>query len=54
MGLFDWFRKRRKGKIEEEKQVMKPRRTGELPTEMEKPGEKELKKRRRKKKGCLY
>ncbi|MDH4221381.1 MAG: hypothetical protein OEY39_06600 [Candidatus Bathyarchaeota archaeon] len=47
MGLFDWFRRRRKKKVDEEKEVLE--RTGKLRTEIEKRVEKEPKKSKRKK-----
>jgi len=47
MGLFDWFRRRRKKKIDKEKEVLE--RTGKLQTEIEKRVEKEPKKRKKKK-----
>jgi hypothetical protein len=47
MGLFDWFRRRRKKKTDKEKEVLE--HTGKLQTEIEKPVEKEPKKRKKKK-----
>jgi len=47
VGLFDRFRRRRKKKIDEEKEPLE--RTGELQTEIKKRVEKEPKKRKRKK-----
>ena len=47
MGLFDWFRRKRKKKIDEEKEALE--RTGKLQTEIEKRVEKAPKKRKRKK-----
>jgi hypothetical protein len=46
MGLFDWFRSRRKKKIDEEREVLE--RTGKLQTEIGKHVEKEPKKRKKK------
>ena len=46
MGLLDWFRRRRKKKIDEEKEVLE--RTGKLQTEIGKRVEKEPKKRKKK------
>jgi hypothetical protein len=48
MGLFDWFRRRRKKKTDKEKEVLE--RTGELQTEIKKHVEKEPKRKRKKKK----
>ncbi|MHA2314871.1 MAG: hypothetical protein ACXACF_06240 [Candidatus Hermodarchaeia archaeon] len=45
MGLFDWFRRGRKKKVDEEKEVLE--RTGKLQTEIEKGVEKEPKKRKK-------
>lgn len=47
MGPLDWFGKRRKKKIDEEKQVLE--HTGKLQTQTEKRVKKEPKKRKRKK-----
>ena len=47
MGLLDWFRRRRKKQIDEEKEVLEC--TGELQTEIKKRVEKEPKKRKKKK-----
>ena len=47
MGLLDWFRRRRKKKIDEEKEALE--RTGKLQTEIEEHVEEEPKKRKRKK-----
>lgn len=47
MGLFDWFRRRRKKKTDKEKEVLE--RTGKLQTEIKKRVEKEPKKRKKKK-----
>lgn len=46
MGLLDWFRRRRKKKVDEEKEVLE--RTGKLQTEIEERVEEEPKKRKRK------
>ena len=47
MGVLDWFRRRRKKKIDEEKEALE--RTGKLQTEIEERVEKEPKKRKKKK-----
>ena len=47
MGLLDWFGRRRKKKIDEEKKVLE--RTGKLQTQTEKCVKKEPKKRKKKK-----
>ena len=47
VGLFDWFRRKRRKKIDEEKEALE--RTGNLQTEIEKRVEKAPKKRKRKK-----
>ena len=46
MGVLDWFRRRRKKKIDEEKEALE--RTGKLQTEIEERVEKEPKKRKKK------
>ena len=46
MGVLDWFRMRRKKKIDEEKEVLE--RTGKLQTQAEKRVKKEPKKRKKK------
>jgi len=46
MGLLDWFRRRRKKKIDEEKEILE--RTGKLQTEIEKRVEKAPKKKKKK------
>jgi hypothetical protein len=46
VGLFDRFRRRRKKKIDKEKEVLE--RTGKLQTEIEKRVEKKPKKRKKK------
>ena len=46
MGLFDWFRSRRKKKIDKEREVLE--RTGKLQTEVGKQVEKEPRKRKKK------
>ncbi|MDH5438371.1 MAG: hypothetical protein OEX76_05675 [Candidatus Bathyarchaeota archaeon] len=47
MGLLDWFRRRRKKRIDKEKEVLE--RTGKLQTEIEERMEEEPKKRKGKK-----
>ncbi|MDH5266724.1 MAG: hypothetical protein OEW62_03490 [Candidatus Bathyarchaeota archaeon] len=47
MGFLDWFRRKRKKKIDEEREVLE--RTGKLQTEIEKRVEKEPKRKRKKK-----
>ena len=46
MSLIDWFRRRRKKKIDEEKEVLEC--TGKLQTEIEKRVEKEPKRKKKK------
>ena len=46
MGLLDWFRRRRKKKIDEEKEALE--RTGKLRTEIEEHVEEKPKKKRKK------
>jgi hypothetical protein len=47
MGFLDWFRRKRKKKIDVEREVLE--RTGKLQTEIEKRVEKEPKRKRKKK-----
>ena len=47
MGLLDWFKRRRKKKIDEEKKALD--RTGKLRTEIQEHMEEESNKRKRKK-----
>jgi len=47
MGFLDWFRRKRKKKIDEEREVLE--HTGKLQTKIEKRVEKEPKRKRKKK-----